>query len=92
MIQIDNAAADAAHYALSDEQSVQLDHDLNAMKTTAEEIAQILKASYGSASDIGIRSGEVDAALQRLRWALDRVRNAGSAPEYRRASSASQSC
>jgi hypothetical protein len=78
MIQPDSASLNEAHYALSVSQSAQLDRDLTEMRDRAEEIANLVAASFGCDTNIAIRAAEVDAALQRLQWCLDRERAAKS--------------
>jgi hypothetical protein len=79
MIQPDGASLKEVHNPLSVSQGVQLDRDLTEMRNRAEEISNLIAASFGSCTDIAIRAGEVDAALQRLQWCLERERVADSA-------------
>jgi hypothetical protein len=78
MSQPDRASRNEANYALSLSQNAQLDQDLTEMRNRAVEISNLIAASFGSTTDIAIRAGEVDAALQRLIWCLDRERAANS--------------
>lgn len=46
------------------------------MKERAEEIARLMAAGYGASDPKAIRAGELNAAIQRLQWELER--SAGS--------------
>jgi hypothetical protein len=74
MIPINDAATDVAHYALTADQSAQLDRDVSEMRSKAEEISILVSASFGGSTEIAFRAGEADAALQRLQWAWERQR------------------
>ena len=50
----------------------QAKEELAAMQQRAEEISQLMAAGYGDADPRTIRAGEVNAAIQRLQWELDR--------------------
>lgn len=43
------------------------------MKERAEEISQLMMAGYGFSDPKAIRAGELNAAIQRLQWELDRT-------------------
>ena len=45
------------------------------MQQRAEEISQLMTAGYGESDPRAIRAGEVNAAIQRLQWELDRNGN-----------------
>jgi hypothetical protein len=62
-------------YPLTVAQLRQAKEDLAAMKERAEEISQLLAAGYGSSDQKAIRADELNAAIQRLQWELER--NAG---------------
>jgi hypothetical protein len=66
-------------YPLTVAQLRQAKEDLAAMKERAEEISQLLAAGYGPADQKAIRADELNAAIQRLQWELER--NAGNAAE-----------
>ena len=53
----------------------QAKEELAVMKQRAEEISQLMAAGYGDADPRTIRAGEVNAAIQRLQWELDRSGN-----------------
>jgi hypothetical protein len=59
-------------YPLTIAQLRQAREELAAMKDRAEEIAQLMVAGYGAADPKAIRAGEVNAAIQRLQWELER--------------------
>lgn len=42
------------------------------MQEQAEEISRLLAAGYGDSDPKSIRAGELNAAIQRLRWELER--------------------
>ncbi len=50
----------------------QAKEDLAAMKERAEEISQLMTAGYGPADRKAIRADELNAAIQRLQWELER--------------------
>lgn len=62
-------------YPLTIAQLRQAKEDLAAMQERAEEISKLMTAAYGSSDPRAIRAGEVNAAIQRLQWELER--NAG---------------
>ncbi len=43
------------------------------MKDRADEISQLMVAGYGISDPKTIRAGELNAAIQRLQWELDRT-------------------
>ena len=59
-------------YPLTISQIRQAKEELAAMKQRAEEISQLMTAGYGDADPRAIRAGELNAAIQRLQWELDR--------------------
>jgi hypothetical protein len=63
-------------YPLTIAQLREAQEELAAMKERAEEITQLMVAGYGVADPKAIRAGEVNAAIQRLQWELER--SAGS--------------
>ena len=42
------------------------------MKERAEEIAQLMTAGYGPSDRKAVRADELNAAIQRLQWELER--------------------
>ena len=42
------------------------------MQERAEEISKLMMAGYGSSDPRAIRAGELNAAIQRLQWELER--------------------
>ena len=42
------------------------------MKDRAEEIAKLMAAGYGVSDPRAVRAGELNAAIQRLQWELER--------------------
>ena len=59
-------------YPLTIAQLRQTKEDLVAMKEQAEEISRLIAAGYGDADPKAIRAGELNSAIQRLIWELDR--------------------
>jgi hypothetical protein len=59
-------------YPLTISQLRQAREELAAMKQRAEEISQLMTAGYGDSDPRAIRAGELNAAIQRLQWGLDR--------------------
>jgi hypothetical protein len=62
-------------YPLTISQLRQAREELAAMKQRAEEISQLMNAGYGDADQRAIRAGELNAAIQRLQWELERSEN-----------------
>jgi len=58
---------------LTSAQSVQLRHDLTLVEERLQDIAILMRICYGEDSQAVIRADETCAALQRLRWALERT-------------------
>jgi Trm5-related predicted tRNA methylase len=59
---------------LTDEQTVQLRRDLTLVEERLQDIAILMRVSYGEDSQAVIRADETAAALQRLKWALERTK------------------
>jgi hypothetical protein len=59
-------------YPLTVTQIRQAKEDLAAMQERAEEISRLMTAAYGSSDPRAIRAGEVNAAIQRMQWELER--------------------
>jgi hypothetical protein len=66
-------------YPLTIAQLRQAKEDLATMHEQAEEISRLLAAGYGTSDPKTIRAGELNAAIQRLQWELER--NAGSSAD-----------
>lgn len=66
-------------YPLTIAQLRQAKDDLAAMQEQAEEISRLLSAGYGASDSKAIRAGELNAAIQRLQWELER--SAGSSAD-----------
>ena len=58
---------------LTNDQAVQLRHDLTRVEERLQDIAILMRISYGEESQPVIRADETAAALQRLKWALERT-------------------
>jgi hypothetical protein len=58
---------------LTDEQAVQLHRDLTLVEERLQDIAILMRVSYGEESQAVIRADETSAALQRLKWELERT-------------------
>ena len=61
------------HHPLTPEQRSQLGEDLVLVEERLQDIAILMHARYGDESQAAIRADEVDGALQRLKWQLDRM-------------------
>ena len=57
---------------LTDEQVVQLRHDLTLVEERLQDIAILMRVCYGEESQPA-RADETSAALQRLKWELERT-------------------
>jgi len=62
----------AEHYPLSHDQLQDVQRDILEMNARADEFAQLLAAAFGEADQRTIRAKEIDAAFQRLQWAMQR--------------------
>ena len=62
----------AEHYPLTHDQLEEVQRDVLEMNARADELAQLLAAAFGEADQRTIRAKEIDAALQRLQWAMKR--------------------
>ena len=67
------------HYPLTNDQLQDVQSDILEMNARADELAQLLAAAFGETDQRAIRAKEIDAAFQRLRWAMQRS-NAAKAP------------
>jgi hypothetical protein len=61
-------------YPMTVEQRRALNGDLASVQEKLEDILTLIRACYGDADDVRIRAEESAAALQRLKWALERER------------------
>jgi Trm5-related predicted tRNA methylase len=59
---------------LTSEQEVQLRHDLTLVEERLQDIAILMRVSYGEESQAVIRADETAASLQRLKWELERTK------------------
>ena len=59
-------------YPLTVTQLHQAKEELAAMKEQAEEISQLMMAGYGASDPKAIRAGELNSAIQRLQWEIER--------------------
>jgi hypothetical protein len=59
-------------YPLTVAQLRQTKEALSAMKEQAEEISRLMAAGYGASDPKAIRAGEINSAIQRLQWELER--------------------
>jgi Trm5-related predicted tRNA methylase len=60
-------------HPLTDEQAVQLRCDLTLVEERLQDIAILMRICYGDDSQAVIRADETAAALQRLKWELERT-------------------
>jgi Trm5-related predicted tRNA methylase len=60
-------------HPLTSEQAVQLRHDLTLVEERLQDIAILMRVCYGEDSQAVIRADETAAALQRLKWELERM-------------------
>jgi|SRR5216684_2989431 hypothetical protein len=61
-------------HPLTNEQAVQLHHDLTLVEERLQDIAILMRVSYVEDSQAVIRADETAASLQRLKWALERTK------------------
>jgi Trm5-related predicted tRNA methylase len=59
---------------LTNDQAVQLRHDLMFVEERLQDIAIFMRICYGDESQAVIRADETAAALQRLKWELERTK------------------
>ena len=62
----------AEHYPLTNDQLQDVQRDILEMNARADELAQLLAAAFGETDQRAIRAKEIDAAFQRLQWAMQR--------------------
>jgi hypothetical protein len=58
---------------LTNEQKMQLRHDLTLIEEKLQDISILMRVCYGDDSQAAIRADETAAALQRLKWELERM-------------------
>jgi hypothetical protein len=58
---------------ITDEQAVQLSNDLALVEERLQDIAILMRVCYGEDSQAFARAEETTAALQRLKWELERT-------------------
>jgi hypothetical protein len=63
----------AERHSLTIQQLQQMARDLSQMQVLADATTQLLAATFGESDNRTIRAGEVAAAVQRLKWALERA-------------------
>jgi len=59
---------------LTSEQAVQLRRDLTLVEERLQDITILMHVCYGEGSQAVIRADETAAALQRLKWELERAK------------------
>jgi len=67
-------AATAGRHPLTREQRTLLSHDLTLIEEKLQDICVLMHACHGDESQPAIRADETAAALQRLKWELERAR------------------
>ena len=60
-------------HPLTSEQAVRLRHDLTLVEERLQDIAVLMRVCYGEDSQAVVRADETAAALQRLKWELERT-------------------
>jgi hypothetical protein len=60
-------------HPLRNEQQAQLRDDLTLVEERLRDIAVLMRVCYGEGSQTVIRADEANAALQRLKWQLERT-------------------
>jgi len=61
-------------HPLTREQKTLLRHDLTLIDEKLQDICVLMHACHGDDSRVAIRADEAAAALQRLKWELERIR------------------
>jgi len=67
-------SAMSERYPMTVEQRRTLNGDLAGIHEKLEEILTLIRACYDDTADVRVRAEESAAALQRLKWALERER------------------
>ena len=67
------------HHPPTTEQRSDLRADLIIVEERVQNIAILMHACYGDENQAAIRADEVDGAVQRLKWALDRMKEQAQA-------------
>jgi hypothetical protein len=60
-------------FPLTDQQRATASRDISKLKGTLQELATLMKASFGQNSQVAVRAEECYAALQRFEWELERT-------------------
>ena len=60
-------------HALTAEQKRQLDEDIAYVEERLRDISVLMRVCHGDDSQVAIRADETAAALQRLKWELERA-------------------
>ena len=68
----------AEHYPITKDQLQEIQRDVLEMNARADDLAQLLAAAFGEIDQRTIRAKEIDAALQRLQWAMQRSDGTGA--------------
>ena len=66
-------ATSADRHPLTSEQNTLLRHDLTLIEEKLQDVCVLMHACYGDESQPAIRADETAAALQRLKWELERA-------------------
>ena len=66
-------SAPMKRYPLTSDQRRQLDEDLANVADRLQEIIILMRVTYGEERQPAIRAEETSAALQRLKWELERM-------------------
>jgi Trm5-related predicted tRNA methylase len=66
-------------HPLTNDQAVQLRRDLTLVEERLQDVAILMRVCYGEDSQAVIRADETAAALQRLKWALERTKSRAQA-------------
>ena len=61
-------------HPLTNEQAVQLRHDLTLIEERLQDITILMRVCCGEDSQAFVRADETAAALQRLKWELERTK------------------
>src|SRR2546427_12806464 len=61
-------------HPLTKEQEVQLRHDLTLVEERLQDITILMRVCFGEDSQVAVRADETAAALQRLKWELERTK------------------
>ena len=73
-------SAPMQRFPLTAEQKSQLDQDLKYIEQRLQDITVLMRAGYGEDSQAAVRAEEISAALQRLKWELERAQEKKNQP------------